>query len=340
MVERTIGRVALREQAGLTPTLTVGLPVFNGARYLEASVESILGQSFGDLELIISDNASTDDTEAISRSIVDRDPRVTYQRNSANVGIAANFNLLVPHARGRMFKWATADDLLRPGYLEQCVSLLESDPSLVLASTKTVFVDEHDAPLDITDPGWHLVSDDPSARLSFSIRAVHFVNAALGVIRTDALRQTHLVPRYAGGDFRMMAELSLLGKFLLIQEPLYVRRIHQGSTKGNTGNAVWLRRYYGGARPGSSAAYWRLCGDRAKVVLRAGIPISRKLVLLAQLARTMVTSQRPALPRTRRVLQSVTCAASSARQDRGSNERGVRSKSSIIAPPPLTALER
>ena len=70
-----------------------------------------------------------------------------------------------------MFKWATADDLLRPGYLEQCVSLLESDPSLVLASTKTVFVDEDDAPLDITDPGWHLVSDDPSARLSFSIRA-------------------------------------------------------------------------------------------------------------------------------------------------------------------------
>ena len=117
------------------------------------------------------------------------------------------------------------------------------------------------------------------------------MNAALGVIRTDAFRQTHLVPRYAGGDFRMMAELSLLGKFYEIPEPLYVRRIHQGSTKGNTGNAVWLRRYYGGARPGSSAAYWRLCGDRAKVVLRAGIPILRKLVLLAQLARTMVTSR-------------------------------------------------
>ena len=90
---------------------------------------SILSQSFSDLELIISDNASTDDTEAIGRSIAARDPRVTYQRNGANVGIAANFNLLVPLARGRLFKWATADDLLRPGYLERCVSLLESEPS-------------------------------------------------------------------------------------------------------------------------------------------------------------------------------------------------------------------
>jgi glycosyltransferase involved in cell wall biosynthesis len=275
----------------MAPILTIGLPVYNGARYLATSVDSILSQSFRDLELIISDNASSDDTEAIGRSLVGRDPRVRYLRNDANVGIAANFNLLVPLASGRLFKWATADDLLRPGFLARCVSTLESDQSVVLAYTRTEFVDEDGAPLDIVDPGWHLVSDDPSARLAEALRAVHYVNAALGVIRTDALRRTHLVPRYAGGDFTMMAELSLLGKFFEIPETLYVRRIHQGSTKGNTGNASWLRRYYGGARPGSRVAYWRLCGDRAKVVLRAGIPASRKLVLLAQLARTMITTR-------------------------------------------------
>jgi len=275
----------------MAPILTIGLPVYNGARYLATSVDSILSQSFRDLELIISDNASSDDTEAIGRSLVGRDPRVRYLRNDANVGIAANFNLLVPLASGRLFKWATADDLLRPGFLARCVSTLESDQSVVLAYTRTEFVDEDGAPLDIVDPGWHLVSDDPSARLAEALRAVHYVNAALGVIRTDALRRTHLVPRYAGGDFTMMAELSLLGKFFEIPETLYVRRIHQGSTKGNTGNASWLRRYYGGARPGSRVAYWRLCGDRAKVVLRAGIPASRKLVLLGQLARTMITTR-------------------------------------------------
>ena len=117
-----------REGLDPIPTLTIGLPVFNGARYLEASVDSILSQSFSDLELIISDNASTDDTEAISRSIVDRDPRVTYRRNAANVGIAANFNLLVPLARGRLFKWATADDLLRPGFWSGVSRILDVRP--------------------------------------------------------------------------------------------------------------------------------------------------------------------------------------------------------------------
>jgi glycosyltransferase involved in cell wall biosynthesis len=275
----------------MAPILTIGLPVFNGARFIEASVESILSQSFSDLELIISDNASTDDTEAVSRTIAGRDSRVTYHRNASNIGIAANFNLLVPLARGRLFKWATADDLLRPGYLERCVSHLDADPSVVLAYARTEFVDENGSPLDLADQGWNLMSDDPSVRLSQAIRADHFVNAALGVIRTDALRRTHLVPRYSGGDYRMMAELSLLGKFLEIPEPLYVRRIHHGSTKGNTGNARWLRRYYGGARPGSRASYWRLCGDRAKVVVRAGIPPSRKVILLAQLVRSMVTTR-------------------------------------------------
>jgi glycosyltransferase involved in cell wall biosynthesis len=290
-LEDAAGRTGAVRGRRVTPTLTVGLPVFNGARYLEASVGSILSQSFDDLELIISDNASTDETEAICRSIVGRDPRVSYMRNDENVGIAANFNRLVPLARGRLFKWATADDLLRPAYLERCVSLLDADPSVVLAYTRTDFVDEDGYPLDLSDRGWHLVSDDPSARLSEAIRADHFVNAALGVMRTNALRRTHLVPRYSGGDYRMMAELSLLGKFFEIPEPLYVRRIHHGSTKGNTGNTRWLRRYYGGARPGTRASYWRLCGDRAKVVLRAGIPSSRKVVLLAQLARSMVTKR-------------------------------------------------
>ena len=71
---------------GSAPTLTIGVPVFNGAAYLEAAVESVLEQSFGDFEMIISDNASTDDTGAICRALVARDTRVTYRRNAENVG--------------------------------------------------------------------------------------------------------------------------------------------------------------------------------------------------------------------------------------------------------------
>jgi glycosyltransferase involved in cell wall biosynthesis len=278
--------------AGSVPTLTIGVPVYNGARYLDEAVGSVLGQSFRDFELIISDNASTDDTEAIGRAFAARDPRVTYRRNAENIGLSGNFNLLVPLARGRLFKWATADDMLRPGYLERCVAAIDADPTVVLAYPRTDFVDADGAPLDLKDPGWHLVSDDPSARLLYAIEASHFVNASLGVIRTDALRRTRLLPRYSGGDFRLMTELSMLGKFVEIPEVLYVRRIHEGSTKGNAGDASWLRRYASGSRPGMRCAYWRLCRDRAGIVIRAPIAVSRKAILLGHLMRTMLFQRR------------------------------------------------
>jgi glycosyltransferase involved in cell wall biosynthesis len=274
---------------GSGPALTIGVPVFNGAEYLESAVESVLAQSFGDFELIISDNASTDGTEEICRAFAARDTRVTYRRNPENVGATANFNLLVPLARGRLFKWATADDVLRPGFLGQCVAAIDADPTVVLSYTKTDFIDGDGVPLDLEDPGWHLVSDDPAARLSYAIQAGHFVNAILGVIRIDALRRTRLEPAHRGGDYRLMAELSLLGKFVEVPERLYVRRIHGGSSKGNAGNAPWIRRYFGGSRPGMRCGYWRLTGEHAKIVIRASIPLARKVALLGLVARTMVS---------------------------------------------------
>jgi glycosyltransferase involved in cell wall biosynthesis len=272
---------------GSTPTLTIGMPVYNMAAFMEASVASILEQSYGDFELIISDNASTDGVDEIGRAFAARDPRVTYRRNAENVGLSANNNLLVPLARGRLFKWAPADDLLRPGYLDACVAAIDADPSVVLAYPRTAFVDGEGKALDLKDPGWHLVSDDPSERLRFAILAGHYVNAVLGVIRTDALRRTRLLPRYSGGDYRLMAELSLQGKFVEIPQQLYVRRIHKGSTAGNTGNTRWQRAYWSGVRPGVGAPFWRLCRDYAGIIARARIPRAQKAALFGWLARSM-----------------------------------------------------
>lgn len=268
-----------------TPRLTIGLPVYNGERYLGAALESILGQSFDDFELIISDNASADGTPAISRSFAARDPRVQYRRNARNVGLSGNFNLLVPLAHGRLFKWATSDDQLRPGYLEACVAALDADPSVVLAAPKTQFVDGDGAPLDISDPGWHLASDAPWERLRYAVVADQWMNAALGVIRTEALRQTRLMPRYSGGDCRLMAELSVLGKFVEIPDVLYVRRIHATSYAGNASDAPYLRRYMSGSRRGVGMPAWRLRMDYIGIILGAPIPATRKATLLLWLLR-------------------------------------------------------
>jgi hypothetical protein len=141
--------------------------------------------------------------------------------------------------------------------------------------------------LPFKDPGWHLVSDDPSERLLFAIRADRWMNAVLGVIRLDALRRTRLMPRYAGPDRRLLAELSVHGKFVEVPEQLFFRRVHTDSYAGNVKNAAWLRQYMTGSRAGMRLPGWRLRKDYAGIVLGAPIPITRKALLLAHLARSM-----------------------------------------------------
>ena len=124
--------------------VTIGLPVYNGERYLRPAIESILAQSFPHFELVISDNASTDGTEAICRDDADRDERVRYYRNTANLGMSRNFNLTFERATGRYFKWAADDDLLEPQYLARCVQVLDRDPGVILCHSQVRIIDAGD----------------------------------------------------------------------------------------------------------------------------------------------------------------------------------------------------
>ena len=119
------------------PRLSIGLPVYNGENFLAESLEALLGQSFEDFELIISDNASTDETAAICRRYGQQDSRIRYVRQPRNVGCASNHNFLVGQARGELFKWASHDDLYARDLLERCVDALDEYPYVVLAHSWT-----------------------------------------------------------------------------------------------------------------------------------------------------------------------------------------------------------
>ena len=123
------------------PPLSIGLPVYNGEDYLGEALDALLGQTFGDFELIISDNASTDRTEEISREYAKRDSRVVYLRQPVNIGCAPNHNVLVDVARGELFKWASDDDLYAKDLLERCVEALNEHPELVLSHSYTAMID-------------------------------------------------------------------------------------------------------------------------------------------------------------------------------------------------------
>jgi glycosyltransferase involved in cell wall biosynthesis len=268
-----------------SPRLTIGLPVYNGARFLAQTVRSLLGQSFPDFELIIGDNASTDQTGEIALGLAAADTRVRYVRNESNLGLAGNYNALLRRASGELFKWAPADDFYDPRYLEHCVAALDADPSAVLAYPRTQFVDAEGRALEIADPGWDLRSDDAAERLLYAIRANHWVNSIIGVIRRAALARTRLHPHHAGGDYVLLGELSLLGKFIEVPEVLFFRRIHPEASSQLGADRDRLTRLVSGAGGGLHWPTWQRTFGHLRTIATSPLSCRSRAKLLVELGR-------------------------------------------------------
>jgi glycosyltransferase involved in cell wall biosynthesis len=273
------------------PRVSIGLPVRNGARYLGEAVDSLLRQTYTDFELIISDNASTDQTEAICREYVARDPRVRYYRSSQDVGLANNYNYLFIRARGEYFKWAAADDVHEPDYLARCLDVLERDPGVVLAYGKVRFIDENGGPLNVTDSGFDLRSEVARERIRYVIYAYSWVNAIFGVIRTDALAKTRLLPKYPGGDYPLLGELATIGKFVEVPEPLFLRRVHPAASSQNTHDVSYMVHLWTGSGQ-KCLPVWSRSKDEFTTIVRSNLTLAEKLLLGGSLLRAMLGSRR------------------------------------------------
>lgn len=207
------------------PRLSVGLPVYNGEKYLAESLDALLGQSYGDFELVISDNASTDGTEEICREYLAKDSRISYYRQPVNIGATPNHNWTFEHSGGELFKWASYDDLYGRDLLLRCIEALDDDPALVLAHAHQAIIDGNgDIVLKVDYP---LATDDPRAperfkSLLFGVGGDDFY----GVMRSDILRRTPLNGSYHHSDRTIMAELCLYGRFHQVPELLFFRRDH------------------------------------------------------------------------------------------------------------------
>ena len=129
------------------PTVSLGIPVRNGEKFLKTTLDSIAAQTFQDYEVVISDNGSSDATAEICKRYAAADPRVRYSRVEENNGAAWNFCHVAREARGRYFKWVAHDDPIRPEYLEKCVEVLDARPEIVVCFTEQVDIDEAGNPL-------------------------------------------------------------------------------------------------------------------------------------------------------------------------------------------------
>ena len=210
-----------------TPRLSVGLPVYNGERYLRQSLEALLGQSYTDFELIVSDNASTDDTEEICRQYGQEDARIRYFRQSHNLGLAPNHNFTVHQARGELFKWASNDDLYARTLLERCVAALDECPQAVLAHSWTAKIDSAGTVIAALE----YPMSRSSSQVAERFRSVLFDPGGdddYGVMRIDVLRRTAMKESYHHADHTIIAEIALHGQFCQVPDWLYFRREHPG----------------------------------------------------------------------------------------------------------------
>jgi glycosyltransferase involved in cell wall biosynthesis len=273
------------------PRLSIGVPVRNGARFLQKTLDSLLTQSCSEFELMISDNASTDQTEAICRVYAARDRRIRYYRSSEDLGVAHNYNHLFQQARGEYFKWAAADDLYEPDYVGRCLDVLECDPTVVLAYAKARFIDETDSPIEMSDPGFDLRSEATRERLRYVIYASHWVNAIFGLIRAEALAKTRLLPSYPGGDYALLGELTLAGKFVEVPHSLFLRRLHPGASSQHTTDADWLVHFCTGSGR-VCLPFWNRSYDHLMTIAHSGLSIGEKLSLVGCLGHRMLGERR------------------------------------------------
>ena len=118
--------------------VSIGMPVFNGEAFLVDALNDLTSQTFVNFELLISDNCSTDNTEAICREFASRDARISYFRQASNIGAIPNFQFVLDQAAGQYFMWAAADDKWSPNWVESLLSEAQAGSCLAYGRVQTI----------------------------------------------------------------------------------------------------------------------------------------------------------------------------------------------------------
>lgn len=270
------------------PLVSIGLPVFNGEKYLARALQSLLAQDWPATEIIVSDNASTDGSLAIAEAFAARDSRVRLLRSSTNAGFEANFARVLDAATGSFFMWAACDDWWSPRFVSAMAAALEAAPSAAVAMSAVERVDETGLVVDVVR---FRGRDDPSRMTAWQLamrlaggRPYHLF--VYGLYRTSFIRRafTGFAPVVAA-DRLLVCRVAMAGRFVYVDEVLHRRLIRAAS----------LRERYPDEQVGRA---WRRASARWRLALAAGpylwsspvMPASRRWWIPAIVARFMKAS--------------------------------------------------
>lgn len=208
----------------IMPLVSIGMPLYNAAKTLRPALDSILAQDYINFELIISDNASRDETAEICKEFASRDRRIVYYRNERNMGGTWNFNHVVKLSKGKYFMRMSHDDIRAPTYLSKCVALLESNEQAVLCHSYTAaFYGDINNVLSIITHDSLVGIRSPWKRFIEALK--HLPGSAIdGLFRTETLKtKTRLLENYISSDIVLTHEISLYGEFVQVPEVLFWR---------------------------------------------------------------------------------------------------------------------
>jgi glycosyltransferase involved in cell wall biosynthesis len=271
------------------PRVTIGMPVYNGERFIVETLDCIVAQNYKDYELVISDNGSTDATEEICRRYAAKDARIRYYRETENRGATWNYNRVVELAQGEFFKWAAHDDLITADYIAKCVDVLDRDAGVVLACSDDQDIDVDGNHVDARRYS-HIPSaergssEQPSKRFRRLLRDDYDCEQVFGLYRTAVLRKTRMIQSYTDSDRTLLAEIGLYGRLFEIPERLFLHRQHMGSScRANPISGGWHERAaWFDPRLSGKALFsrWRQLREYTDAVIKSPVPFSEKAVSL------------------------------------------------------------
>lgn len=274
------------------PLAAIGVPVFNGERWLRSTVESLLEQSFNNLEVVISDNASTDKTAEICAALCAADNRVRYVRNPENVGLFRNYDLAFHSTNSEYFKWCAVGDLCDRTFIAKSVAILEKFNDVVLVHSRTKLIGDIPDNPERYAVELNLIDDDPVVRFCDYLNKVRLNNVMNGLMRSKELKKTSLNRVFHASDKCMMAELALRGKFVEIPEDLFLRRM-QADTATALMSAEATDRLFAD-EPVSPAllSHWKTELTLITGILKSPTSMSQRLRLFSYMSKRLVWQRR------------------------------------------------
>ena len=202
------------------------MPVYNEEQFIEQAIVSILNQDYKNFELIISDNASTDQTKEICLNYSKKDTRIRFYTRDTTTDSSTNFNYVASIAKGDFFMWASGHDTRDPTFISRCIAIFEKSNSIVLCYSDAIWIDSNGKNIGSEKTDIDTVGMSKIKRIKKVFWNLGYAYPIYGLFRKEMLNTTLPYQKILGPDIVLLNELSAIGQFARIPESLfYIRKL-------------------------------------------------------------------------------------------------------------------